>query len=185
MTFWTIGNAVLKAWRRPARPRRSLDVTKGTATSSRPMLPYVLMQQAVCNNLALCDRAQAGKRRTLVPAAKNAIAGPFARSVPLAGRLLGELAESGDLSHINVASLTERAGLTRRHVAGTIPTYQSNREHLLAEIRGALSSSPQLAADLYRKTSMPSRHPVRLSCSAILRLMANLSGPCWARAATL
>ena len=42
--------------------------------------------------------------------------------------LASELAESGDLSRINVASLTERAGLTRR-------TFYSHYRGLLAEIR--------------------------------------------------
>lgn len=53
--------------------------------------------------------------------------------------LASELAESGDLSRINVASLTERAGLTRRTFYShyrDIPDFISQIEDgLLAEIR--------------------------------------------------
>ena len=69
--------------------------------------------------------------------------------------LASELAESGDLSRINVASLTERAGLTRRTFYShyrDIPDFISQIEDgLLAEIRERveLITAAQLP-DLYR-----------------------------------
>ena len=69
--------------------------------------------------------------------------------------LASELAESGDLSRINVASLTERAGLTRRTFYShyrDIPDFISQIENgLLAEIRERveLITAAQLP-DLYR-----------------------------------
>ena len=86
--------------------------------------------------------------------------------------LASELAESGDLSRINVASLTERAGLTRRTFYShyrDIPDFINQIEDgLLAEIRER--SSPQLSCLISITTSMSSsRRPVRLSCCVILR----------------
>lgn len=89
--------------------------------------------------------------------------------------LASELAESGDLSRINVASLTERAGLTRRTFYShyrDIPDFINQIEDgLLAEIRERIEliTAAQLP-DLSITTSMSSsRHPVRLSCCVILR----------------
>lgn len=68
--------------------------------------------------------------------------------------LASELAESGDLSRINVASLTERAGLTRRTFYShyrDIPDFINQIEDgLLAEIRERIEliTSAQLP-DLY------------------------------------
>ena len=81
--------------------------------------------------------------------------------------LASELAESGDLSRINVASLTERAGLTRRTFYShyrDIPDFINQIEDgLLAEIR-------ELSCLISITISMSSsRRPVRLSCGVILR----------------
>lgn len=88
--------------------------------------------------------------------------------------LASELAESGDLSRINVASLTERAGLTRRTFYShyrDIPDFINQIEDgLLAEIRERIEliTAAQLLISITISMSS-SRRPVRLSCCVILR----------------
>lgn len=88
--------------------------------------------------------------------------------------LASELAESGDLSRINVASLTERAGLTRRTFYShyrDIPDFINQIEDgLLAEIRERIELITAAQLPISTTTSMSSsRRPVRLSCCVILR----------------
>ena len=84
--------------------------------------------------------------------------------------LASELAESGDLSRINVASLTERAGLTRRTFYShyrDIPDFINQIEDgLLAENRERIELISPISITI---STSSSRRPVRLSCCVILR----------------
>ena len=104
--------------------------------------------------------------------------------------LASELAESGDLSRINVASLTERAGLTRRTFYShyrDIPDFINQIEDgLLAEIRERIEliTAAQLP-DLYR--NIDELEPAPGSVELLRYLAANRDFnriACWARAAT-
>ncbi len=103
--------------------------------------------------------------------------------------LASELAESGDLSRINVASLTERAGLTRRTFYShyrDIPDFINQIEDgLLAEIRERIEliTAAQLP-DLYHNIDELEPAPGSVELLRYLAANRDLIGRCWARAAT-
>lgn len=100
--------------------------------------------------------------------------------------LASELAESGDLSRINVASLTERAGLTRRTFYShyrDIPDFINQIEDgLLAEIRERIEliTAAQLP-DLYHNIDDLEPAPGSVELLRYLAANRDLIGPCWAR----
>ena len=103
--------------------------------------------------------------------------------------LASELAESGDLSRINVASLTERAGLTRRTFYShyrDIPDFINQIEDgLLAEIRERIEliTAAQLP-DLYRNIDELEPAPGSVELLRYLAANRDLIGALLGRAAT-